>query len=140
MGVGMNEASKLVGAMVTAGVASRMIGDEKNQTLAQGQKAAEDMPDTLKEKETNEMDIAQKELDINAYENQADTLGKQIGEKLSKGLDAGAEKLQQAGVMSDLDAAKEALSQLEMKQTAIAERLQRQRKAMVKGRRWGGAY
>ena len=140
MGVGMNETNKLVGAMVTAGVAGRMIGDEKNQTLAQGQKAAEEMPDSFKEKESTEMDIAQKELDINAYENQASSLGKQIGELQGKGLDAGKQRLQQAMVMTDLDAAKQALTELQLKQTAIAERLQRQRKAMIKGRRWGGGY
>ena len=140
MGVGMNEASKLVGAMVTAGVASRMIGDEKNQTLAQGQKAAEELPGSLNEQETNKMDIAQKELDIMAYENQAGALGKQIGELQSQGKPAGKERIQQAAVMSDLDAAKQALTELQIKQTAIAERITRQRKAMIRGRRWGGGY
>lgn len=140
MGVGMNEAGKLVGAMVTADVAGRMIGDEKNQTLAQGQKAAEELPDTLKEQKATKMDIAQKELDINAFKSETDTLGREIGELEGKGLNAGKQRIKQAMIMSDIDAAKQALTELELKQTAIAERLQRQRKAMIKGRRWGGGY
>lgn len=39
MGVGMNAANQVVGAIGAVGVASRMIGEEKNQALAQGSAA-----------------------------------------------------------------------------------------------------
>lgn len=137
MGVGMNEANKLGGALAAVGVASRMIGEEANQKIAQGAQAqqeavkvGDEMPN-LKE----EMDAAQAKQ-ANAQKEEDALYGLDV--KSPEDAEAFAELKQ--GIDMDKKMAKVALETVDAKIKARTELLKRADKAMAKGRAWGGTY
>lgn len=145
MGVGMNEANKLGGALAAVGVASRMIGEEKNQALDQGSKAHEaNIKDAAEAKDLVDTQIPDAEFEAEKAQDQVDIVEAGLDavmkdpnstpdQKLKASLD-----MQQA--LDDRTAAQKALGELNNKLTATKERMARQEAAMKRGRRWGGAY
>jgi hypothetical protein len=137
MGVGMNEANKLGGALAAVGVASRMIGDEANQKIAQGAQAQQeavkvgDEIPNLKE----EMDAAQAQQ-ANVQKEEDALYGLDV--KSPEDAEAFAELKQ--GIDLDKKMAKVALETVDAKIKARTELLKRADKAMTKGRAWGGTY
>ena len=140
MGVGINEASKLGGAIAAVGVASRMIGEEKNQALQQGaaaatanaedSKRAKELPDEI---DNADLYLKEETRAAEAAKAYAENPNNKLGMRLAAA-DFHVEKLK------SIDAAKIALENLQDEQTAISERLERQEAAMARGRRWGGSY
>lgn len=133
----MNEASKLGGALAAVGVASRMIGEEANQKIAQGAQAqqeaikvGEEMPN-LKE----EMDAAQaQQANVQKEEDALYDLNVKSPE------DAAAFAELKEGIDIDKKMAQVALDTVDAKIKARTELLNRADKAMAKGRAWGGTY
>lgn len=144
MGVGINEASKLVGTAVTASVAGRMIGNEKAQALEQGSAANEaNIKDKALAKDFNEQipdaefEVEKADDNIKIMEAGLNATMKDPKATPEQRLSA-AVNMQQA--LDDKTAAKRALDELQTKLEATQERLARQEKAMARGRRWGGSY
>ena len=145
MGVGINETSKLVGNAVTASVAGRMIGQEKNEALLQGSKAHEEnIVDKAEAKDLVETQIPDAEgladlADDNyvVMKKSADATFNDPKATPEQRLKAAADEQQ---ALDDRTAAQRALSELKTKLEATQERLARQEKAMARGRKWGGAY
>ena len=145
MGVGINEASKLGGALATVGVAARMVGQEKNEALDQGSKAHEaNVEDTALKKDLEETQIPDAKGIADLANDNYEVMKKSVeatfadpkatpDQRLQASLD-----MQQA--LDDRTAAQKALGELNNKLAATKERLIRQEKAMARGRRWGGAY
>lgn len=137
MGVGMNEASKLGGAIAAVGVASRMIGDEKNQAIAQGAQAQQEAV-----KAGEEMPALKKEMEaaVAQNENVAKEEAALRDLKVTSPEDVDALIELNEGVDMDKKMAQVALSTVQAKIEARTELLERAEKAMARGRRWGGGY
>lgn len=137
MGVGMNEASKLGGAIAAVGVASRMIGDEKNQAIAQGAQAQQE---ALKAGE--EAPALKKEMEqaIAQNENVAKEEAALRDLKVTSPEDADAFIELNQSVDMDKKMAQMALKTVQGKIEARTEMLERAGKAIARGRSWGGGY
>ena len=141
----MNEASKLGGALAAVGVASRMIGEEKNQALEQGSKAHEaNIKDAAEAKDLAETQIPDAEFEVERANDQVDIMNKAAEATLADPSATPDQKLKAAvdaqAALDDRTAAQKALGELNNKLTATKERMIRQEAAMKRGRRWGGAY
>lgn len=145
MGVGINEASKLVGTAVTASVAGRMIGNEKAQALEQGSAANEaNIQDKALAKDYNENQIPDAQFEAEKADDNVKIMEAGLN-AVMKDPKATPEQRLTAAVdmqksLDDRTAAQRALSELQIKLEATQERLARQEKAMKRGRRWGGSY
>ena len=145
MGVGINETSKLVGTAITASVAGRMIGQEKNEALLQGSKAheenvvdkaaAKDLVDTQIPDAEGAADLANDNYEV--MRQAANATFDDPKATPDQRLDA---MINEQQALDDKTAAQRALSELKTKLEATQERLVRQEKAMARGRKWGGAY
>ena len=145
MGVGINEASKLGGALATVGVAARMIGAEKNEALEQGSKAHEaNLEDSALKKDLEEAQIPDAETDLDEKNLLADIANDNAEQVLKDSkatpMDRLNAQIDAQKALDDRTAAQRALGELNNKLTATKERMARQEKAMARGRRWGGAY
>lgn len=139
------------GALAAIGVASRMIGNEKDQTLRQGESAQEQNKQLEIENKQAEKEVAGHELDLNAaqeaykvanqdlqaaHELRADAktredtdyLRQQEGNAFLRKLNAGA----------DIAKAEEALQVLQDKIDARNFMMENNQKAIVRAQRWGG--
>ena len=140
MGVGINAANQVVGTLGAVGVASRMIGNEMDQSLSEGSRAADaHVKDSARAKELpgeiENADLYLKE-ETRAAE-AAKAYSEAPGNPLKKRLKAADLYVQK---QNSIEKAAIALQNLQDEQIAVQERLKRQAVAMQRGRKWGGKY
>ena len=151
MGVGMNEASKLGGAIAAVGVASSMIGDEKNQVLSAGAHAQEENNrlELENKQDTAEQAILQGKQEVarDAFHEAAGNYnaakelrplaqsaeeGKWLDDEMAKG----AKGMMQS--TSDIAKAQQAFSVLQDKIDARNFMMENNQKAIARAAKWGG--
>lgn len=140
----MNEAGKLGSALAAVGVASRMIGQEKNEALLQGSKAHEENIVDQAEAKALEEDKPTMEGVKNLADDNYEAMSKAANATFNDPKATPEQRLKAASdaqkALDDKTAAQRALDELNTKLEATQERLARQEKAMARGRKWGGAY
>ena len=127
------------------GAASKVIGDERSKSIAEGAEAVEKKPiaeGELKEAEQGVLDQqfsrAKSEAALHKAEAAIEKYGPASMTPNEKRFDAANERAAKA--MSEIDAANQALSELEGKIKARTEMIARYEKAIKKGQSWGGNY
>ena len=140
----MNEAGKLGSALAAVGVASRMIGQEKNEALLQGSKAHEENIVDQAEAKALEEDKPTMEGVKDLADDNYEAMTKAANATFADPKATPEQRLSAATnaqkALDDKTAAQRALDELNTKLEATQERLARQEKAMARGRKWGGAY
>lgn len=143
--------NSVVGALGAVGVAARMIGNEKDQTLRQGQAAQEQNKQLEIENKQAESEVAGHELDLNAaqeaykvanqdlqaaHELRADAKTREDTDYLRQ--QEGNAFLRKVTAGADIAKAEEALQVLQDKINARNFMMENNQKAIVRAQRWGG--
>ena len=141
MGAVQGSITKAAGAIA---IAAKGIGEEKDKSIEQGEKALVDKANLNTEIEGYNNDEGQKQLDADnaeiAYKAAAKTAEDVMADPKASGIDkinaaAAAEEKK-----TDMEMAKKALTELREKRTAAISRLERTNKIIERGRSWGGNY
>lgn len=139
MGVGINAGNQIAGALGAVGVASRMIGAEKDSALAGGTQAKQTLAEVGSQLEADYKESDELEATLQNQKKEAEALGSMLDPNMSKE-DAQAWVELKDELNKDQEMANIALTTLKGKIVARQSLQHRAEKQLKKAQRWGGSY